>query len=164
MGCKCENNCADQKVQELIEIIDRHKGKKGALIPVLHDAQNLYGYLPLQVQKIISERMNIPLAEIYGVVTFYTQFSLNQKGKYQIRVCLGTACYVKGSGKIYEELKKELKLSGDGTTEDGLFSLESCRCIGACGLAPVIMINDDVYGELVPADVPDIIKKYRDRK
>ncbi|HAA26186.1 MAG TPA: NAD(P)H-dependent oxidoreductase subunit E [Ruminiclostridium sp.] len=164
MTCKCENNCADQKVQELIKIIEKHKGKKGALIPVLHDAQNLYGYLPIQVQKIISEQMDIPLAEIYGVVTFYTQFSLQKKGKYQIRVCLGTACYVKGAGKIYEELKKELNLSGDGTTEDELFSLESCRCIGACGLAPVIMINDDVYGELTPADVPEIIKKYRDRK
>ncbi len=164
MSCSCTGACVDTKAQELRKIIEKHKGTKGALIPVLHEAQNLYGYLPMQVQKKISEGLNISLAEIYGVVTFYTQFSLNPKGKYKVQICLGTACYVKGSGKIYEELKKELDLENDGTTEDNLFSLEACRCIGACGLAPVMMINDDVYGRLVPEDVPIIIQKYRDKE
>ena len=137
---------------------------KGALIPVLHEAQVLYGYLPIQVQKKISEGMNVPLAEIYGVVTFYTQFSLQPKGKYKVQVCLGTACYVKGAGQIYDKLKQELGLEEDGTTEDGLFSLEACRCIGACGLAPVITINEDVYGRLVLDDIEKIIRQYREKE
>lgn len=135
---------------------------KGALIPVLHEAQELYGYLPMQVQKAIADGLGVSLAEIYGVVTFYTQFSLYPKGKYQIQLCLGTACYVKGAGLIYEELKKELGLQEDGVTEDGLFSLEACRCIGACGLAPVLTINGEVYGRLVADDVHKIVQKYRE--
>lgn len=164
MSCQCKNTCVDPKAQELQAIIEKHKGEKGALIPVLHEAQELYGYLPIQVQKMISEGLGVSLAEIYGVVTFYTQFSLQPKGKYKIQVCLGTACYVKGSGQIYEKLKQELGLKGDGTTDDGLFSLEACRCIGACGLAPVIMINEDVYGRLVADDVPKIIAQYRNKE
>jgi NADP-reducing hydrogenase subunit HndA len=164
MSCKCASTCADPMAQELQKIIEKYKGTKGALIPVLHEAQELYGYLPIQVQKKISEGLGVSLAEIYGVVTFYTQFSLEPIGKYKIQVCLGTACYVKGAGKIYDRLKQELGLTEDGTTEDGLFSLEACRCIGACGLAPVIMINDDVYGRLVADDIPKIIQKYRDEK
>lgn len=162
MSCNCASTCVDPKTQELQNIIQKYKGTKGALIPVLHEAQDLFGYLPLQVQKTISEGLGVSLAEIYGVVTFYAQFSLNPKGKYKIQVCLGTACYVKGSGQIYDKLKQELGLKEDGTTEDGLFSLEACRCIGACGLAPVIMINEDVYGRLVADDIPKIIQKYRE--
>ena len=162
MSCKCSSTCVDTKAQELERIIDKYKGVKGALIPVLHEAQELYGYLPIHVQKAIAEGLGFSLAEVYGVVTFYTQFSLYPKGKYQIQLCLGTACYVKGAGAIYEEFKKELGLKGDGVTEDGMFSLEACRCIGACGLAPVIMINGEVYGRLVPSDVPKLIQKYRD--
>lgn len=164
MSCKCSNTCVDMdpKAQELQKIIEKYKNVKGALIPVLHEAQDLYGYLPLSVQKTISEGLGVPLSEIYGVVTFYSQFSLYPKGKYQIQLCLGTACYVKGAGLIYERFKKELGLEGDGVTEDGLFSLQSCRCVGACGLAPVVMINGEVYGRLVPDDVPKLIKKYRD--
>lgn len=162
MSCKCSNVCVDPKAQELENIISKYRGVKGALIPVLHEAQELYGYLPMQVQKAIAEGLGVPLAEVYGVVTFYSQFSLYPKGKYQIQLCLGTACYVKGAGLIYERFKQELGLKEDGVTEDGLFSLEACRCIGACGLAPVIMINGEVYGRLVPDDVPKLIQKYRD--
>lgn len=164
MSCQCKSACVDPKAQELQIIIEKHRGAKGALIPVLHEAQELYGYLPIQVQKMISEGLGVSLAEIYGVVTFYTQFSLQPKGKYKIQVCLGTACYVKGSGQIYDKVKQELGLKEDGTTEDGLFSLEACRCIGACGLAPVIMINEDVYGRLVADDVHRIIQQYRDKE
>ncbi|NLO39244.1 MAG: NAD(P)H-dependent oxidoreductase subunit E [Ruminiclostridium sp.] len=163
MSCQCNSTCVDPKMQELQTIIEKHKGTKGALIPVLHEAQELFGYLPIQVQKKISEGLGVSLAEIYGVVTFYTQFSLVPKGKYKVQVCLGTACYVKGSGQIYDKLKEELGLKEDGTTDDGLFSLEACRCIGACGLAPVIMINDDVYGRLVADDIPRIIAQYRNK-
>jgi len=162
MSCSCGTTCVDPKELELKKVIEKYKNTKGAVIPVLHEAQDIYGYLPIKVQKIISEGLGVPLAEIYGIVTFYAQFSLYPKGKYNIQICLGTACYVKGSGQIYERLKKELGLEKDGTTEDGMFSLESCRCVGACGLAPVMMINGEVYGRLVPDDIPRILQKYRD--
>ncbi len=162
MGCACcGNSCVDTNEQKLLEVIEKYKDTRGALIPVLHEAQEIYGYLPIQVQKIISEGLNVPLTEIYGVVTFYTQFSLNPKGKYKIQVCMGTACYVKGSGPILDKLKEKLGIEVGECSEDGEFSLEACRCIGACGLAPVIMINDDVYGRLVPDEIEDIIKKYK---
>jgi len=151
----------DSREQKLNEIIEKYKNTKGALVPVLHEAEEVYGYLPLEVQKKIAEGLNIPLAEVYGVVTFYTQFSLNPKGKYKIQVCMGTACYVKGSGAILEKLKEKLEIDVGECTSDGKFSLEACRCIGACGLAPVIMINDDVYGRLVPDDIEGIIEKYK---
>ncbi len=163
-----ENNCCccgggvDSRDQELQEIISKYKDTRGALIPVLHEAQELYGYLPIEVQKKISEGLNVPLSEIYGVVTFYTQFSLNPKGKYKVSVCMGTACYVKGSGQILDKFKEKLGLEVGQCTEDGLFSLDACRCIGACGLAPVITINDDVYGRLVPDDIDGILKKYKE--
>jgi len=159
---KCCCGCVDESSQKLQEIINKYKDTKGALIPVLHEAQEVYGYLPMSVQKTISEGLNIPLSEIYGVVTFYTQFSLKPKGKYKIQVCLGTACYVKGSGAILDKLKEKLGINEGECTEDGKFSLDACRCIGACGLAPVIMINDDVYGRLIPDNIEGIIEKYRD--
>lgn len=162
MSCSCGSTCVDPKAHELQKVIEKYKNTKGAVIPVLHEAQDIYGYLPVQVQKTIAEGLGVSLAEIYGIVTFYTQFSIYPKGKYNIQLCLGTACYVKGSGQIYDRLKQELGLDKDRTTKDGLFSLESCRCIGACGLAPVMMINGEVYGRLVPDDVPEILKKYRD--
>lgn len=153
---------AGTKEQEaqLMAVIERHKGQDGATIPVLHEAQGIYGYLPIEVQKMISEGLNVPLAEIYGIVTFYAQFSLNPKGTYQIGVCLGTACYVKGSGDILEKIKEILKIDVGECTPDGKFSLEATRCIGACGLAPVITVNDDVYGRLTLDEVPGILKKY----
>lgn len=130
-------------------------------MPVLQQAQDIYGYLPIEVQKIISDEMEIPMEKIYGVATFYAQFALQPKGKYRISVCLGTACYVKGSGKIYEKLQDILQIQGGECTLDGKFSLEACRCVGACGLAPVMTINDEVYGRLVPDDVQGILEKYQ---
>ena len=155
------NGTAAQEA-ELLKVIAEKKDDRGALMPILQKAQDIYGYLPIEVQTIISNEMNIPLEKIYGVVTFYSQFSLNPKGKYQISVCLGTACYVKGSGDIYNKLQEKLGIEGGGCTPDGKFSLEACRCIGACGLAPVITVNDEVYGRLTVDDVDDILKKYAD--
>ena len=149
-----------EQEEKLLAVIGRHKEERGAIIQVLHEAQEIYGYLPIEVQKIISAELNVPLAEIYGIVTFYSQFSLNPKGEYQIGVCLGTACYVKGSGEILEEIKELLGIDVGECTPDGKFSIDATRCIGACGLAPVITINDDVYGRLKKGEVADIIKKY----
>lgn len=160
----CGHGCADSKAQELNKIIAKHKDTRGALIPILHEAQNLYGYLPMSVQKKIADGLNVPLSEVYGVVTFYTQFSLYPKGKYRVSVCLGTACYVKGSGKIYDKVSEILKIKSGECTPDGLFSLDACRCLGACGLAPVLMINGEVYGRLTPDDIPGILKKYSDNE
>ncbi len=164
MGCNCGCVCVDANAEKLSEVIEKYKNTEGALIPVLHEAQEIYGYLPLSVQKAVAEGLDISLAEVYGVVTFYTQFSLNPKGKYKIQVCLGTACYVKGAGDIYDKLKAALNLNDGDCTEDGLFSVEACRCIGACGLAPVIMVNDDVFGRLTVDDIDGIIKQYKDKE
>ena len=153
-------NGTKEQEAELMKVIEAHKNQKGALMPVLQQAQEIYGYLPIEVQKIISDNMDITMEKIYGVATFYSQFSLNPKGRYTISVCLGTACYVKGSGDIYNRLMEELNIAGGECTPDGKFSLEACRCIGACGLAPVLTVNDEVYGRLTVDDVPDIIKKY----
>ncbi len=155
------NGTKEQEAQ-LMAVIAEHKGVDGAVIPVLHKAQEIYGYLPIEVQEMISEGLDVPLAEIYGIVTFYTQFSLNPKGKYHIGVCLGTACYVKGSGDILDKIKEILGIEVGECTPDGLFSIEATRCIGACGLAPVLTVNDDVYGRLVVDDVEGIIKKYQE--
>lgn len=145
---------------KLLKVITEHKNDKGALMPILQQAQAIYGYLPIEVQTIISNEMDIPLEKIYGVVTFYSQFSLNPKGKYKISVCLGTACYVKGSGDIYNKLMEKLGIEGGECTPDGKFSLDACRCIGACGLAPVLTVNDDVYGRLTVDDIDKILAKY----
>jgi len=153
---------AGTKEQEeaLKKVIAEHIHDKGALMPVLQEAQNIYGYLPIEVQTIISNEMDIPLEKIYGVVTFYSQFSLSPKGQYRISVCLGTACYVKGSGDIFDKLKEKLGIESGECTPDGKFSLEACRCIGACGLAPVLTVNEDVYGRLSVDDVEGILAKY----
>ena len=145
---------------KLEQVIAKYKNTDGALIPVLHEAQDIYGYLPLEVQKKIYEGIGVPLSDIYGVVTFYTQFSINPKGQYKIGVCLGTACYVKGSGNILERIKEKLGIDVGECTPDGRFSLDATRCVGACGLAPVMTINDDVYGRLVADDIPGILAKY----
>lgn len=150
---------AEQEAK-LLAVIEEHKDDPGALMPVLQKAQEIYGYLPIEVQKIISDTMGVPMEKIYGVVTFYAQFSLYPKGKYNISVCLGTACYVKGSGDIYNKLQEVLQIGGGECTADGKFSLEACRCIGACGLAPVLTVNEDVYGRLTVDDVADILAKY----
>lgn len=162
MSSNCCCSCVDEKEQKLQEIIEKYRDSKGALIPVLHEAQEVYGYLPMNVQKKISESLNISLSEIYGVVTFYTQFSLKPKGRFKVSACMGTACYVKGSNLILEKLREKLGIHVGDCTEDGKFSLDACRCIGACGLAPVIMINDDVYGRLTADDIEKILDKYKD--
>ncbi len=149
-----------EQEQALDLVIEKYKDTNGALIPVLHEAQEIYGYLPIEVQKMISEKMSVPLSEIYGVVTFYTQFSLNPKGEYKIGVCLGTACYVKGSGDILNKIKEKLHIEVGECSPDGKFSLDATRCIGACGLAPVMTINEDVYGRLAVDDVEGILEKY----
>ncbi|MEF9921709.1 MAG: NAD(P)H-dependent oxidoreductase subunit E [Anaerovoracaceae bacterium] len=156
----CNCNEMAEKEEKLREIIDKHKEEKGALIPVLHEAQELYGYLPYEVQKIIAEGLDMSMAKVYGVVTFYSQFSLTPKGKYRINVCMGTACYVKGSAEVLAKFQERLSLDVGECSEDGKFSLDSCRCIGACGLAPVVTVNDEVYGRLTPEEVDGIIDKY----
>ncbi|MDR2931581.1 MAG: NAD(P)H-dependent oxidoreductase subunit E [Oscillospiraceae bacterium] len=149
-----------EQERQLREVLFSLKGQKGALMPALQQAQAIYGYLPIEVQKIVADGLGIHLEEVYGVATFYSQFSLNPKGKYQVSVCLGTACYVKGAGDIFEKMSQKLGIQGGECTPDGKFSLEACRCIGACGLAPVLTINEEVYGRLSPDDVETILKKY----
>ena len=152
-----------EQEKALQDVIAAHRGEQGALMPVLQKAQDIYGYLPIEVQKMVAEGLGCSLSEVYGVATFYSQFSLNPKGQYKISVCLGTACYVKGSGDVYNRLSEKLGIQGGECTPDGKFSLEACRCIGACGLAPVMTINDEVYGRLVPDDVDTILAKYADK-
>ena len=152
-----------EQEKALDKIIADHKDMQGALMPVLQQAQELYGYLPIEVQTRIAEGLGISLEEVYQVVTFYGQFSLNPNGKHRVAVCLGTACYVKGSGDIYEKFAKELGVKDGACTEDGMFSLEACRCIGACGLAPVITVNEDVHGRLTVQDVEKIIDSYKQK-
>lgn len=140
------------------------KTKGGALMPALQFAQGLYGYLPYEVQMIVAEELGVSLSEVYGVVTFYAQFSLFPKGKYNVGICLGTACYVKGSGAVYEKLKQVLGIDSGECTADRLFSLDATRCVGCCGLAPVMTVNDDVYGKITPDAVEGILAKYREKE
>ena len=153
---------AGTKEQEeaLKKVIAENKDQKGSLMPIMQKAQDIYGYLPIEVQTMIADGMGIPLEKVYGVATFYSQFSLNPKGKYQISVCLGTACYVKGSGDVYAKIEEILGIKGGECTPDGKFSLDACRCVGACGLAPVMMINDEVFGRLKPDDVKGILEQF----
>ena len=146
---------------KLQEAIARHKDDPGAVMPVLQEAQEIYGYLPIEVQTMVAEGLNVSLEEVYGVSTFYSQFALSPKGKYNISVCLGTACYVKGSGDILNKISEQLGIGAEECAADGQFSLTACRCIGACGLAPVITVNEDVYGRLTVDDVPYIINEYK---
>ncbi|MBQ9993091.1 MAG: NAD(P)H-dependent oxidoreductase subunit E [Clostridia bacterium] len=150
----------DEQKAKLMAVIAENKDVQGAVMPVLQAAQEIYGYLPYEVQLMVAEGLNVPLEEVYGVSTFYSQFALSPKGKYHISICLGTACYVKGSGDILEKFKELLGIDAEECTEDGKFSLTACRCIGACGLAPVITINDDVYGRLTVDELPGILAKY----
>ena len=153
-------NGTPEQEKQLKEVIASLKDDKGCLMPIMQHAQEIYGYLPIEVQTMIAEGTGFPLEKVYGVATFYAQFSLYPKGKYKISVCLGTACYVKGSGDIYDKLIEKLGIEGGECTPDGKFSLEACRCIGACGLAPVLTVNDEVYGKLTGDDIPGILEKY----
>lgn len=147
--------------EQLDAVIAELKETPGALMPVLQQAQEIYGYLPIEVQRMIALKMGVSIEEVYGVSTFYSQFVLNPKGDVSIAVCLGTACYVKGSGDILDKITQILGLPAGSTTPDGKYSLEATRCIGACGLAPVLTINNEVYGRLVPADMEGILAKYK---
>ncbi|MGN0527317.1 MAG: NAD(P)H-dependent oxidoreductase subunit E [Acutalibacteraceae bacterium] len=151
----------EQKAQ-LDAIIAECKSDKSLLMHVMQEAQGIYGYLPREVQVMIAEGMDVPLEKVYGVATFYAQFSLSPKGQYSISVCLGTACYVKGSQALLDKISEILGIGPGECTADGKFSLEECRCIGACGLAPVFTINGEVYGKITPDDVPGILQKYMD--
>ena len=146
---------------KLKEVIAQHKGQTDAMMPVLQKAQEIYGYLPIEVQTMVAEGLGVSLEQVYGVSTFYSWFTLEPKGEHLIRVCLGTACYVKGSADILAELERQLGIKAGHTTPDGKFTLEATRCLGCCGLAPVMTIDDDVYGRLVPADVKGIVDKFR---
>jgi len=150
-----------EQEQELMTVINELRDEKGALMPIMQRAQQIYGYLPIEVQTKISNELNIPLEKIYGVATFYSLFNLNPKGQYRISVCLGTACYVKGSGNIFSKLQEKLGIGPGECTPDGKFSLDACRCLGACGLAPVMTINGEVYGRLTEDTLDDILAKYQ---
>lgn len=149
-----------EKFQKIDAIIENYDAERGMLITILKEAQTVFGYLPEHVQSYIALKMNLPISAINGVVSFYSLFSQKPRGKYIIGVCMGTACYVKGAQDIVNAIKKELSIDVDETTLDGLFTLTTSRCVGACGLAPVITVNDDVHGRLTPKDIPSILYQY----
>lgn len=153
-------NGTKEQEQQLTSWLEQHKDMPGAAMPALQKAQEIYGYLPIEVQRMVAEGLGKPLAEIYGISTFYSQFSLCPKGAYKISVCLGTACYVKGSGDVYKKVCETLHIEGGQCTDDLKFSLDATRCIGCCGLAPVLTVNDDVYGKVTPDEVESILAKY----
>ena len=157
----CSNILKEQGFRELEEFIDKLETKEGSLIAVLHKAQNIFGYLPKEVQEFIAEHLDESLAHVYGVVSFYSYFTMVPKGEHPISVCMGTACYVRGAEKVLDEFKRELKIGVGETTPDGKFSLNCLRCVGACGLAPVVLIGEKVYGRLTPDGVKDILNEYR---
>ncbi|MGI6092094.1 MAG: NADH-quinone oxidoreductase subunit NuoE [Veillonellaceae bacterium] len=159
--CKCNCDGKNNPFTQLDEILSKYKEVKGALIPVLQEAQSAYGYLSKEVIEHIAVKMNIPVSQIYGVVTFYAQFHLNPRGKNIIRVCQGTACHVRGAKAVLKAVEDNLKIAAGETTPDLSFTLETVACIGACGLAPVMMINEDTHGRLTPENIPEILAKYR---
>lgn len=149
-----------EQAAKLDAVIAECTGDASMLMHVMQEAQAIYGYLPFEVQQKIADGMKVPMEKVYGVATFYAQFALSPKGKYAISVCLGTACYVKGAQEILDELSAQLGIAPEECTEDGKYSLTACRCIGACGLAPVLTVNEDVYGKITAADVKGILEKY----
>ena len=151
----------EEQKQQLLKVIGDLRDTPGSLMPIMQAAQDIYGYLPYEVQKIISDELGVPVEKVYGVATFYAQFNLNPKGENTVSVCLGTACYVKGSGLVFEEIEKQLGIGDGECTTDGKFSLDTCRCVGACGLAPVMLVNEDVYGKVTPDQVKGILDKYK---
>ncbi len=153
-------NDTPAQAERLNKAIAAANGDKNMLMAVMQEAQEIYGYLPYEVLCTIAEGLDVPVEKVYGVATFYAQFALSPKGKYNISVCLGTACYVKGSQQVLDKISETLGIEPGECTADQKYSLEACRCVGACGLAPVMMINEDVYGRLTPAMIGDILKKY----
>lgn len=158
----CSNNLKEQYFKELGEFIDNLSEKEGALIAVLHRAQHIFGYLPQEVQKFVAKKLGLPVAKVNGVVTFYSYFTETPKGKYVINVCLGTACFVKGAGEVLEEFERKLGVKMGQTTPDGKFTVQSLRCVGACGLAPVVTVNDKVYGHFTKQMVDKILDEYNE--
>lgn len=159
--CKCQCGGKDEKLEE---ILNKYEKNKSNLIQILNEVQEYYGYIPEKAQLAISNYLGMEMAEIYGVITFYSRFTLKPKGKYNIAVCLGTACFVKGSEKLLDTAKEALKIKEGETTEDGKFSLEATRCIGACGLAPVFTVNEEVYGKATPELMKKVIAEYKDKE
>ncbi len=157
MACNCENGADKEKYEKLDAFIASLPTTKGELIRVLHTAQGIFGYLPREVQVHVAKKLGVPVSKVYGVVSFYSFFTMNPKGKYDISVCLGTACYVRGADSILQELKKQLSIDVGETTADGKFSLRTLRCVGACGLAPVVMIGQKVYGRMTPEKVSGVL-------
>ena len=155
----CDSKIPQDKINKLLAICESHGNQSGELINILHKAQHLFGYLPAEVQKIVAQQLNIPVSKVYGVVTFYSFFSMSPKGKYPISVCMGTACYVRGAEKVLDEFKRLLHIDVGETTPDGKYSLSSLRCVGACGLAPVVLIGEKVFGRVTPGDVEKILKE-----
>ncbi len=149
-----------EQQEQLFKVIDENGGTHGSVMPILQKEQEIYGYLPIEVQTMIAEKMDVPLEEIYGVSTFYSLFALTPKGKYNVSVCMGTACYVKGAADVLGKICEVLGIQPEECTQDGKFSITECRCIGACGLAPVMTVNDDVYGRVSVSEVEDILSKY----
>ena len=149
-----------EQQEQLFKVIDENGGTHGSVMPILQKVQEIYGYLPIEVQTMIAEKMDVPLEEIYGVSTFYSLFALTPKGKYNVSVCMGTACYVKGAADVLGKICEVLGIQPEECTQDGKFSITECRCIGACGLAPVMTVNDDVYGRVSVSEVEDILSKY----
>lgn len=156
-----KNDLPKEKFDELEKYIATFPTKKGILIDVLHKAQNIFGYLPRDVQLFVARKLDVPGAEVFGVVSFYSYFTTKPEGKHSISVCMGTACFVKGADKIIDQLREKLDVSSNHTTKDGLFTLKEVRCIGACGLAPVVMVDDKVYGRVKSEDLDEIINTYR---
>ncbi|WP_366922908.1 NADH-quinone oxidoreductase subunit NuoE [Metallumcola ferriviriculae] len=163
MACQCCNGSKDQsdKDKQLDAVFEKYRGMNGALIPVLQAAQDVYGYLPKEAMERIARELKLPFSKVFGVATFYSQFHLDPRGENIIRVCLGTACHVRGGAGIFGKVKEVLGVEDGETTEDLKFTLESVACIGACGLAPVMMVNDDTHGRLTPDKIPEIIDKYK---
>lgn len=154
-----EIKISQRRIDELVEICNDHGNQPGELINILHKAQNLFGYLPEEVQRIVAKQLKLPVSKVYGVVTFYSFFSMTPKGEHPISVCMGTACYVRGAEKVLDEFKRILNINVGETTPDGKYSLSSLRCVGACGLAPVVLIGERVYGRVLPGDVEKIIRE-----
>ena len=159
--CQCGEATEEELRAQIIQVIDDLKGKEGSLIQILHMVQVIYGYLPLEIQQLVAERMDIPLSEVYGVSSFYSFFSTEPRGDNTIRVCLGTACYVRGSAKILKRLTDMLDVAVGGTTKDRKFTLEVVRCMGACGLAPAMMVNDEVMRQVNPDKLHQILEPYK---
>lgn len=161
LTCDCSHGSTDaEKYAKIAQVIDAYKDKEGSLIMILHAAQEIYGYLPLELQKFIALRMGIPLSKVYGVVGFYSFFSTEERGAHTIHICMGTACYVRGASKLVEAFEDRLYVKVGGVTADKKFTLDVARCIGACGLAPAIMVDDDVYQQVTPASVGSIVSNY----